>query len=127
LIAACAYQTGARAEFCQKLEVRNPGLRVPIVRAGKLAKVGQPRTASHNRLHLPRHCAKKRSQRSAMVSPAIHTLGSDTTMHLCSYQLRFQTPAFLGNAQQQGQWRTRLFWGVAGIVVYLVWAKAAAV
>lgn len=27
-------------------------------------------------------------------------------MHLCSYQLRFQTPAFLGNAQQQGQWRT---------------------
>ncbi len=26
-------------------------------------------------------------------------------MHLCSYQLRFQTPAFLGNAQQQGQWR----------------------
>ncbi|MDQ1260137.1 MAG: hypothetical protein QG643_1961 [Pseudomonadota bacterium] len=48
-------------------------------------------------------------------------------MHLCSYQLRFQTPAFLGNAQQQGQWRTRLFWGVAGIVVYLVWAKAAAV
>lgn len=27
-------------------------------------------------------------------------------MHLCSYQLRFQTPAFLGNAQQQAQWRT---------------------
>ncbi len=48
-------------------------------------------------------------------------------MHLCSYQLRFQTLAFLGNAQQQGPWRTRLFWGVAGIVVYLVWAKAAAV
>lgn len=23
-------------------------------------------------------------------------------MHLCGYQLRFQTPAFLGNAQQQG-------------------------
>ena len=44
-----------------------------------------------------------------MVSPAIHTLGSDTTMHLCSYQLRFQTPAFLGNAQQQGQWRTPPF------------------
>lgn len=62
-----------------------------------------------------------------MVSPAIHTLGPDTTMQLCSYQLRFQTPAFLGNAQQQGQWRARLFWGVAGIVVYLVWAKAAEV
>lgn len=28
-------------------------------------------------------------------------------MHLCSYQLRFQTPAFLGNAQQQGQWQWR--------------------
>ncbi|MBH2042700.1 MAG: hypothetical protein I8H87_04000 [Comamonadaceae bacterium] len=41
-------------------------------------------------------------------------------MHLCSYQLRFQTPAFLGNAQQQGQWRTppfkallRQWWRVA--------------
>ena len=30
-------------------------------------------------------------------------------MHLCSYQLRFQNPAFLGNAQQQGQWRTPPF------------------
>lgn len=30
-------------------------------------------------------------------------------MHLCTYQLRFQTPAFLGNAQQQGQWRTPPF------------------
>lgn len=27
-------------------------------------------------------------------------------MHLCSYHLRFQTPAFLGNSQQQAQWRT---------------------
>ena len=27
-------------------------------------------------------------------------------MQTYSYQLRFQTPAFLGNAQQQGQWRT---------------------
>lgn len=41
-------------------------------------------------------------------------------MHLCSYQLRFQTPTFLGNAQQQGQWRTpplkallRQWWRVA--------------
>ena len=41
-------------------------------------------------------------------------------MHLCSYQLCFQTPAFLGNAQQQGQWRTppikallRQWWRVA--------------
>jgi hypothetical protein len=62
-----------------------------------------------------------------MVVPAAHTPGRDITMHLCSYQLCFQTPAFLGNAQQHGQWRARLFWGVAGIVVYLVWAKAAAV
>ena len=30
-------------------------------------------------------------------------------MHLCSYQLRFQTPAFLGNAQQQRQWCTPPF------------------
>ena len=82
--------------------------RVPIVRAGKLAAVGQACAASHNRQHLPRHFAKKRGQRSAMVSPAIHTLGRDTTMHLCSYQLCFQTPAFLGNAQQQGQWRQHL-------------------
>ena len=41
-------------------------------------------------------------------------------MHLCAYQLRFQTPAFLGNASQQGQWRTppfkallRQWWRVA--------------
>lgn len=44
-----------------------------------------------------------------MVSPAIHTLGRYTTMHLCNFQLRFQTPAFLGNAQQQGPWRTPPF------------------
>ena len=42
-------------------------------------------------------------------------------MHLCSYQLRFQTPAFFGNAQQQGQWCTppfkallRQWWQVLG-------------
>jgi CRISPR-associated protein Cmr1 len=44
-----------------------------------------------------------------MVAFAAHTPGRDTTMHLCSYQLRFQTPAFLDNAQQQGQWRTLPF------------------
>ena len=62
-----------------------------------------------------------------MVSLAAHTTGRDTTMHLCSYQLCFQTPAFLGNAQQQAQWRTHLRWGVAEVVVYQMWAKAAAV
>ena len=56
-----------------------------------------------------------------MVSPAIHTPGRDTTLPLCSYQLRVQTPAFLDNAQQQGQWRTlpfkallRQWWQVLG-------------
>ena len=41
-------------------------------------------------------------------------------MQTYSYQLRFQTPAFLGNAQQQAQWRTppikallRQWWRVA--------------
>lgn len=48
-------------------------------------------------------------------------------MHLCSYQLRFQTPAFLGNAQQQGQWRQHLRWGVADIVANKVRANTAAV
>jgi len=41
-------------------------------------------------------------------------------MHRCSYLLTFQTPAFLGNAEQQAQWRTppikallRQWWRVA--------------
>lgn len=41
-------------------------------------------------------------------------------MHIYRYQLRFQTPAFLGNANQQAQWRTppikallRQWWRVA--------------
>ena len=41
-------------------------------------------------------------------------------MHLCGYHIRFQTPAFLGNAQQKAQWRTppfkallRQWWRVA--------------
>ncbi|MEZ5631525.1 MAG: hypothetical protein R3F09_12590 [Burkholderiaceae bacterium] len=43
-----------------------------------------------------------------------------TYMHTCSYELRFVTPAFLGNASQQAQWRTppikallRQWWRVA--------------
>lgn len=42
------------------------------------------------------------------------------TMKIYRYQLRFTTPAFLGNASQQGQWRTppvkallRQWWRVA--------------
>jgi len=31
------------------------------------------------------------------------------TLRELSYQLSFNTPAFLGNAEQQAQWRTPLF------------------
>ena len=34
------------------------------------------------------------------------------TMQTYSYRISFQTPAFLGNAQQQAQWRTPPFKGL---------------
>jgi hypothetical protein len=40
------------------------------------------------------------------------SLSGETVMRKLEYQLSFTTPAFSGNTDQQGQWRTPPFEGV---------------